>query len=72
MLLVSTWAFSDYVDETRPNHPTGHFTIQTENHGQDVYISHSDKILRTSGWVAFVTMFLLCIVLEAWDATDSD
>jgi hypothetical protein len=72
VILVLTWVFSDYIDANRPNHPTHIFTIQTVNHGQYVYISRLDHIIRISGWSAFFIMFVVCVVLEAWGQADRE
>jgi hypothetical protein len=70
IVLVLTWGFLDYVDANRPNHPTHKFNIKTVNHGQYIYISRIDNLIKTLGWSTFFVLCVISLVLEAWIQAD--
>ena len=63
-LVVFIAVFSNYIDSARPSHALGRFIIPTENHGQQVYISSTDRAVLTGAWIAFFVMIVVCIGLE--------
>jgi hypothetical protein len=64
LVTVFLIGFSLHIDKSRPNHPVGQFTIRTENHGEAVYISRTDRVVTDWAWIGTFVLGVICLGLE--------
>jgi len=69
--LIFIFAFDTYLESHRPAHPTGRFTIQVPVHGDYIYVSYAENLLRVFSWPLFFILVVVCGGLEASNRRES-
>jgi hypothetical protein len=64
LTLLWIWGFSSYLENSRPTHPIGRFNVQMPVHGDYVYISQVENVLRVFSWPLFFILVILSVALE--------
>jgi hypothetical protein len=63
--LAFIWGFSTYLEDHRPAHPIGNFTVEIVNHGTSYFVSHQEHVVSVLAWPAFFVLAVLAGGLEA-------
>jgi hypothetical protein len=68
--LIFNYVFSSYLERNRPYHPTRLFTVQLPIHGDFVYISNTEYLIKIGGWSLFFVSLVASIVFEQLSKID--
>jgi hypothetical protein len=63
--LAFIWGFSTYLENNRPAHPIGNFTVEIVNHGSSYFVSHQEHVVSVLAWPLFFVLTVLAGGLEA-------
>ncbi len=65
LTIIFMMAFYWYLNNNRPHHPVGNFTVEVINHGQHFFITRTENLVESMTWPFFFVLVVLGMGLEA-------
>ena len=59
------WIYSTYLENNRPSHSTGNFTVEVVNHGTSYFVTPTEHLISVLAWPLFFVLLVLSGGFEA-------